>query len=59
MANGTWNTIHSGTEIGAAKVLRFPAKIAADKLRLRITKASAPPGIHLITVANSSTRTTR
>lgn len=59
LQNGKWNTIHSGTEIGAAKVLRFPKKIEADKLRLRVTKASAPPGIHLITVADSSTRMAR
>jgi len=59
LQNGKWNTIHSGTEIGAAKVLRFPMKIEAAKLRLRITKASGPPGIHLITVADSSTRTAR
>jgi alpha-L-fucosidase len=59
LQNGKWNTIHSGTEVGAVKVLRFPKKIQAEKLRLRITKASEPPGIHLITVADSSTRSAR
>jgi alpha-L-fucosidase len=59
LQNGKWNTIHSGTEIGAAKVLRFPQKILAEKLRMRITQASAPPSIHLITVADSSTRSPR
>ena len=57
LQHGEWNTIHSGTEIGAAKVLRLPKKIEAEKLRLRITKTSAPPRIQLITVADSSTRT--
>ncbi len=56
LQNGKWNTIHSGTDIGATKVLRFPEKIKAEKLRLRITKASGPPSILLITVADSSTR---
>ena len=40
----------------SARQLRFPKKIAAEKLRLRITKASGPPSIHLFTVSDSSTR---
>ena len=56
---GEWKTIHTGTTIGAAKVLRFDSKIKAEKLRLRVTEASAPPSIHLVTVSDSSTRTKR
>lgn len=56
LQDGEWKTIHTGKEIGAAKVLRFPTRIRADKLRLRVTKASAPPSIHLITVSDSSKR---
>lgn len=59
LQQGRWNTIHTGKEIGAAKVIRFPEKIIAEQLRLRITRSKAPPGIHLITVADSSTRTVR
>lgn len=56
---GKWSTIHSGKDIGAARVLRFDRKIRAERLRLRVLKASAPPSIHLITVADLSTRAPR
>ncbi len=51
LQDGAWRTIHSGAEIGAARVIRFDKQHRAEKLRLRITRASAPPSIHLITVA--------
>lgn len=56
---GVWETIFSGETIGAAKILRFPAKLTAEKLRLRITAARAPAGINLITVSAADTRTPR
>ena len=56
LQNGAWTTIHTGQEIGAARILRFDHKITAEKLRLRITKASAPASIYQITVADSATR---
>jgi len=59
LEDGAWRTIHEGTEIGASRVLRFPSKISAEKLRLNITEAGAPPSIYLITVSDSSTRTLR
>ena len=43
--DGKWETIHTGTEIGAARVIRFPKMLTAAKLRLRITDASGPPSI--------------
>lgn len=59
LQDGVWNTIHTGQELGAAKILRFDQKITAEKLHLRITKASAPASIYLITVADSNTRGVR
>lgn len=56
LQNGVWKVIHTGQELGAAKILRFDRKITAEKLRLRITQASAPASIYLITVADSQTR---
>jgi alpha-L-fucosidase len=58
-SEGLWKTIHEGDGIGPGRVLRFPQKLKAEKLRLRITRATAPPSIHLITVSDSSTRTAR
>ena len=57
--DGTWTTIHTGTEIGAAKIIRFDHKLTAEKLRLSITQASKPASIHLITVSDSATRGVR
>jgi alpha-L-fucosidase len=50
--DGAWTTIHSGTTIGAAKILTFSEKQTAEKLRLRITQASAPPSIYHISVTD-------
>lgn len=58
-SGGHWETIHHGGTLGPVTVLRFPQKLMADKLRLRITQASAPPGIHLITVSDTSKRSAR
>lgn len=43
--DGKWETIHTGKEIGAARVIRFPKMQTAAKLRLRVTEASGPPSI--------------
>lgn len=49
-----WKTIHAGKGIGAASIIRFKELQRADKLRLRITRASKPPSIYLITVSEGS-----
>lgn len=59
LRDGVWTTLHTGREIGAARILRFDQKIAAEKLRLRITQASSPASIYLITVSDSDTRAVR
>jgi alpha-L-fucosidase len=49
-----WKTIHSGTTIGAAKVLHFSEKITTDKVRLRITQASGPPSLYHFSVSDTA-----
>ena len=59
LQNGEWKTIHEGKEIGAARVIRFDRKLTAEKLKIRITQASAPPSLHLITVSDKNSRQPR
>jgi alpha-L-fucosidase len=59
LQKGTWETIHQGKTIGPALVIRLPKKLTADKLRLRVTQASAPPSIHHISVSDCSERRSR
>jgi len=59
LQGGVWKTIHEGKGIGPAMVIRYPEKLTAEKLRLNIFKASAPPSIHLFSVADCSTRKPR
>jgi alpha-L-fucosidase len=41
---GAWREIGTGTSIGASRILR-PAKTTAQRVRLRITQAAAPPAL--------------
>ncbi|HYY11057.1 MAG TPA: discoidin domain-containing protein [Kineosporiaceae bacterium] len=43
--NNAWSTVYTGTTAGAAKAAYFPA-VSTQKVRLNITKASAPPTIY-------------
>ena len=54
-----WTKVYEGAAIGAAKVIRLDRKVKADRLRLRITEASEPASLYLITVSDSATRTPR
>ncbi len=56
LQDGTWTTLHTGGQIGAARILRFDRHITAEKLRLRITQASSPASIYHISVSDSRTR---
>jgi len=48
---GQWQTIYLGHEpMGDCKVVRLPRSYRTEKLRLKITKATAPPSIHEISV---------
>jgi alpha-L-fucosidase len=56
---GTWRTVHTGKEIGAAKIIRLNPLQTAERLRVRITKASAPPSLHRIAVSDMRSRKKR
>ena len=44
MENGTWKEYAKGSAIGACRLIRGPL-VTTDKVRIRITKASACPCI--------------
>ncbi len=51
MANNQWQTIYLAEEtIGDCKVIRLPKKYKTNKLRLNITRATAPPSIYEVVV---------
>lgn len=49
---GKWETVYvSSLPMGDCKVVRFPQEYRADKIRLNVTKASAPPSIYEFNVS--------
>lgn len=54
-ANGEWKTIHTGTGIGAAGIIRFKSQQKAEKLRISVSDSSAPPSFHHISVSDTKT----
>ncbi|MDF2191437.1 alpha-L-fucosidase [Paraflavitalea sp. CAU 1676] len=55
--NGQWQTVYLGQEpMGDCKVIRLVRSYRSSKLRLRITKASAPPSIYEIHVIDRGNR---
>jgi alpha-L-fucosidase len=52
---GEWRVAYLGEEIGAAKVIRFPETIEADKVRLRFLGGSAPARIRHVSIGATST----
>jgi alpha-L-fucosidase len=57
--DGKWSTIHTGETIGATKILRFPEKLTAEKLRLHLKSDNLAPSITDIAVEDSSTASLR
>jgi len=49
--NGAWQEIHAGTVIGASRVVTFPRPITAERIRVRVIDASAPPGLRHVSVS--------
>jgi alpha-L-fucosidase len=43
--NDAWTTAASGTSIGSCRILRLPADVTTDKVRLRILKSPAAPAL--------------
>lgn len=55
LKNGRWETIYmSDTPIGDCRVIRFPYKYTADKIRLNVTNASAPPSLYEFSIINTT-----
>lgn len=55
--DGEWRCIYSGDEpMGDCKVIRLSRHYSADKLRLNIKAAIAPPSIYEINVINTSVK---
>lgn len=44
-SNGIWRQIHQGATIGHQVLIRLPAPLTTDAIRLRITGSAAPPCI--------------
>jgi alpha-L-fucosidase len=55
-SNGIWDTFYTGEIIGAAKIIKLPNEITADKIRLKILKASGFPSISHISVSKEATK---
>lgn len=55
LENGIWETIHvSDSPIGDCGVIRLPHPVRADRLRLNITSATAPPSIYEFSVIDTT-----
>lgn len=56
LQHGKWSSIYVGdTPMGDCKVIRLNDPIKAEKIRLKIKSATAPPAIHEFNVFDSST----
>lgn len=55
-SNGVWDTFYTGDLIGAAKIIKLPTKLAAEKIKLKILKSKANPSIYHISVSDEATK---
>lgn len=58
-SNGVWDTFYTGDLIGATKIIKLPTEIVAEKIKLKILKASGLPSISHFAVAKESTKKIR
>lgn len=57
LRDGRWETIHiSDTPIGDCRTIRLPYPCKAEKIRMNITRASAPPSLYEFSVINTSAK---
>jgi alpha-L-fucosidase len=56
---GEWQPIHEGTEIGAARTIRFRNLLTTDRLRVRILESLRPAGLRHIEISDHSVRRNR
>ena len=55
-SNGVWDTFYTGDLIGAAKIIKLPTEITAEKIKLKILKSDGAPSISHFAVSSNSTR---
>lgn len=57
LVQGEWRTVYVSDEpMGDCKVIRFPVQYSAEKIRLEVLKASAPPAICEFNVIDTFSR---
>ena len=55
LQNGGWTTVYYDDEpMGDCKVVRFPRPLSAEKIRLRVLEATAPPSIYEFNVLDDA-----
>lgn len=55
-SNGVWDTFYTGDLIGAAKIIKLPNDITAEKIKLRILKSDGNPSICHFSVSKEATK---
>ena len=55
-SNGVWDTFYTGDLIGAAKIIKLPTEITAEKIKLKILTSDGNPSISHFSVSKESTR---
>ncbi len=55
-SNGVWDTFYTGDLIGAAKIIKLPNEITAEKIKLRILKSDGNPSICHFSVSKEATK---
>lgn len=55
-SNGVWDTFYTGDLIGAAKIIKMPTEITAEKIKLKILTSEGNPSISHFSVSKESTK---
>jgi alpha-L-fucosidase len=55
-SNGVWDTFYTGDLIGAAKIIKLPTEITAEKIKLKILKSDGNPSISHFSVSKEATK---
>jgi alpha-L-fucosidase len=55
LQNNGWNKVAEGTSVGSCKLIRLDSKIDGKRLRLRVTRSSAPPALAEFSVYHAAT----
>jgi alpha-L-fucosidase len=58
-SNGAWDTFYTGDLIGAAKIIKLPNEITAEKIKLKILKSDGNPSISHFSVSREASKGNR